>query len=1098
MSMWKHISWIFLLFVLPFSVYADATFEIPYTLGETGEVACDIPLNTYNASISFYSYSVTKDDAILTQKRTSGKSMCQNTFIASTSDGGDLRSGAGRYMLTLYAESDFRDPYGYMVFDCPESGVCTPIKLTNVKTWYGTLDADTTWQKSANPYYVDQLIIKPGVTLSIEPGVRVEFRNKASFIYIESGATLDVQGASGEQVLFTSINPTKYPGDWDNIQNYGTLKATHLNLEYSNTGIVNQEGGESTIDQSTFAYNRVYAVQAYAGVVSITNSSITHGDYGVYTVSADTKVFNSIISDHAILGANNIRGVLNAVNNYWGDASGPHLKYSNTPSGTGEDISEGISYMPFLTEAPTEPKYMDCVTDCFSNILFLPGLEGSRLYTKAGEGSVDCGISALNGSDCFYDEELWLSRDDDKQAKLSLDAFGKSIHDVYTQFDIQKSTPDEQEYGILDDAYGVNIYDSFLEQLAIWKNAGLYADYAFIPYDWRLSLQDIVDNARITQVPNGRLSYTQNQSFTDSVILKQLEKLQATSRTGKVSIIAHSNGGLVAKALVERLRETNHPLYSKIEQIILVATPQSGTPEATMLLTHGVKLFKGILMSNERARAIAENMPSAYHLLPSLRYFEMVDTDKNPLITFEDHPLLSAQVSKYANKITTHSTMDDYLLGGDGRAKPEYGDTKNANISNPYLMSYADDIHTLVDNWQPHQNTKIVEIAGWGEETLAGLDYVVRKKFLKGDEVTYKPRWVIDGDGVVVAPSAFATLNNPNLEEWYVDLLRYNKNKIILPNTDHKNILEVPNLVNLIYQKIQRNDFNDNDGVVFNNNLTFSSNEPRLHFTLHSPLALGVRDGEGRYTGLDPVTLEIKHEIPGVRYERVGEVQFISLPKGLALTLVLDGLSSGSFALDIDEQTGDEVTDSLIFEGIPSNIETFAKIEIGESFDVGDALLEIDENGDGDIDITLSKKDNMRVVYEEPKQTEPVVPEPTVNPPPAVVPVWLLDTIASVLPTFEVSTLEPVAEPEVQNTTEIEEASLEIYLYENQKEESVVEESEVSTNPEPPTDPTPSALVVEESLLPAAALKSDAPSHAIWYILGFLALVLFGLKFIRR
>ncbi len=62
----------------------------------------------------------------------------------------------------------------------------------------------------------------------------------------------------------------------------------------------------------------------------------------------------------------------------------------------------------------------------------------------------------------------------------------------------------------------------------------------------------------------------------------------------------------------------------------------------------------------------------------------------------------------------------------------------------------------------------------------------------------------------------------------------------------------------------------------------------------------------------------------------------------------------------------------------------------------------------------------------------------------------------------------------------------------------MVEESEVSTNPEPPTDPAPSAPVGEESLLPAAALKSESPSQTIRYILGFLALVLFGLKFIRR
>src|SRR3989344_9571949 len=75
-----------------------------------------------------------------------------------------------------------------------------------------------------------------------------------------------------------------------------------------------------------------------------------------------------------------------------------------------------------------------CTVDCFSNVLFFPGLMGSRLYETSD-----------------IEHPLWVSSVDVKQAELVLDANGKSINNVYTKNDTQRLASDTDETGIVDD-----------------------------------------------------------------------------------------------------------------------------------------------------------------------------------------------------------------------------------------------------------------------------------------------------------------------------------------------------------------------------------------------------------------------------------------------------------------------------------------------------------------------------------------------------------------------------------------------------------------------------------------------------------------------
>lgn len=572
-----------------------------------------------------------------------------------------------------------------------------------------------------------------------------------------------------------------------------------------------------------------------------------------------------------------------------------------------------------------------------SNVMFIPGVMGSRLYEEED----------------LTDNELWLSILDSKHSRLDLDSQGKSLKNIYTLDDTQNFG--ENETGIIDEIKGLNIYNSFIDSLRDWKNDGTIEDYVFIPYDWRLSLDDIVTFGATTT--GKKLSYTNSQNFKDSFILKKLSELQKSSPTGKVTIIAHSNGGLVAKALIQKLKDTNNPLYNKIDKLILVAVPQIGTPDAIVSLLHGSDLGSGLIMDNERSRWLAENMPTVYNLLPSKSYFKTVDPSfvVDKVVFFENKVDFDKELSEYGVFVSDETELKNYILGTDGRTKPLYDETDLPNIGNSVLYDKAEKVHQMLDSWQPASTTKVIQVAGWGEETLAGIDYKVNKDMHGKSSISFSPRMVVDGDGTVVTPSAlWMSTSTPNVERWWVDLSKYNS--FFSPNLSriHRDILEVSNLLKLINSVIHNESFNDIDNIVHNDLSKILSIGPRLHYTLHSPLTLGVLDSLGRYTGFDSVTGEVKTEIPNVTYKKLGSIQFISIPAGFSHQVILKGYDTGSATLDIEKQVGNTVLESTSFQGIPVSTTTTVTIDVPETFTVSNSTLNIDTDSDGRIDKTLN------------------------------------------------------------------------------------------------------------------------------------------------
>ncbi|OGZ04702.1 MAG: hypothetical protein A2845_05415 [Candidatus Lloydbacteria bacterium RIFCSPHIGHO2_01_FULL_49_22] len=590
------------------------------------------------------------------------------------------------------------------------------------------------------------------------------------------------------------------------------------------------------------------------------------------------------------------------------------------------------------------------VENCNSNVLFLPGIMGSRLF----ENSFVCGILT-------NEKERWVSTLDCDQARLALRVNGTSVNQIYTK---------EGEVGVINEAYSFNLYKSFMSDLKKWKETDkIIADYALIPYDWRLSLEDVLQNGATST--DGTFSYGASQGFANSHIYRKLTEMVASSRTKKVTIIAHSNGGLVTKALIQKLKETHDPLYDKIDKIIFVAVPQTGTPEAISNILHGDQIGPmGSIMSANRLRDLTQNMPGAYHLLPSAAYFAGEGaTVPTPIVTFEDGTATQPFINLYGHSIANASDLKRFLLGEDGRPTPTYDDLEDPTKLNFALLSYAENLHQqLDDNWEVSSSTNIYQIAGWGVGTLANINYRTvphcdrvdsviiqgaRNIYcgLWGSRLTFDPNKVIDGDGTVVMPSALAmSTSSDKVTRYWVDLDRYGKSGLFNStiNRVHKDILEVPQLCDFIHNIIS---FSlDTLPVYISTSTPPSTNyTDRLTFTLHSPLTLEFTDTEGRHVGPSTSTPDtFDSNVPGATYERYGEVRLLSIPKTATGTLTLHGVASGSFTLDLAEENGNITIATTSFEGITSATSTVVTMTIDPiSSPITNGILTVDTNGDG-------------------------------------------------------------------------------------------------------------------------------------------------------
>lgn len=449
-----------------------------------------------------------------------------------------------------------------------------------------------------------------------------------------------------------------------------------------------------------------------------------------------------------------------------------------------------------------------------------------------------------------------------------------------------------------------------------------------------------------TAVKNG-------DEFTIVHMVDELVDLASTSKSGKVTIIGHSNGGLVGKLLLNELARRGRT--DLVDKFIMVAVPQLGTPKALVGLLHGDKQTipekLGVLVGKSTVRQLAENMPGAYSLLPSEKYFSEVF---DPMIEFDpDVSEIYDFPSFYGDSIDSKSELDSFLLGESGaRTEPDDNDTDSPNVLNQTLLSKASDTQETLDSWVAPAGIEVTQIVGWGLDTIRGVRYDDCDSIFCPDTLNHLDRallFVDDGDGTVVVPSANAM---EGADTYYVNFFTHNEGS--RRNRDHADILEVEPVQALIKSIIQ-------DTVsTLPNHITptkpIANEDKRLRFRIHSPVSLDIYDAEGNHTGLIATTSDsdfrrFEANIPNSYYMEFGEVKYAGADASSPTEVVLVGQDTGTFTLEIEELAGNTVTTSSVFTDIPVVEGARAVVEIDDSSVSPTLLLDIDNDGIVDAEV---------------------------------------------------------------------------------------------------------------------------------------------------
>jgi len=837
----------------------------------------------------------------------------------------------------------------------------------------GYLNSGAVWTAAGSPYIVESPVTVPkDMSLIIEAGTSIIGSADVdgySLIYVNG--SLVTRGQENNRISISGSG----------VISIGNGSASFTNTDIRMRGGLDIFGGLTVISSSTIASSTKYGIQTSRGKVEISNSRISDNGYGVYVkdpgpiyylVKSDEAVngvggignaldgteattSDVIINDSAIVD-NSVASIYNersepviARNDWWGTKDGPTAVSTSSQaqgvmSNIGNKVVGNVLYSPWLERDPADREKVACC----SSVLFLPGLEASRLYNVQR-------LLVIGSTTAKSWEPIKFT---DVQS-LYMNSDGTTMdHSVYSS-------------DIIDRALNIKgIYSKLTKYLDGLSKDGTINSWRPFAYDWRKP---------VDQVVNGR----EARATTTESLVDVVKDLAAQSQTGKVTIVAHSNGGLVAKYLTKVLADQGQA--DLIDKVISVAVPYLGTPQAIMSLLHGTdqSIGFGTIVKEYVMRGLGVNMASAYSLLPSSEYIGKVF---GPIIAFASTTIIGMNDGSYPRTIADHSGQTSFILDSlNGRLAASTTGTKARNTAlaikgNPLLMNAANILHGIIDPFSWPANIARWAIVGWNKDTTSGVSYSQNNCLasLVGLSCPVKPvhEKIITslGDGTVVATSA--AYNGGVVAA--VDLkVASDEAKMAI---EHSNILESGTTLELLDVMIKGNASSSLSAIpgVTIGQPTGIVEPVRLVISTHSPVELHVYDALGNHTGHAPLPPELagsdiyegyEANIPGSQYsETDGGDSYVYLPDdGKKYTVSIQGAGVGEFTLDVERKKGIETLDSIEFPLVPVSPLTVASTTVqsgdggnGSAGLAGTTLasttpsLAVDIDGDGTTDMKVA------------------------------------------------------------------------------------------------------------------------------------------------
>ena len=574
----------------------------------------------------------------------------------------------------------------------------------------------------------------------------------------------------------------------------------------------------------------------------------------------------------------------------------------------------------------------ETTTDGASNVLFLPGIQASRLHAAE---DISTGIfSGYSAGD-----RVWEPGKNDDVRMLEMSESGQSVHRLYAGSIIDTITFDRIpgiSLGISDVYAGISSY--FDELVA----SGTIEDWQPYAYDWRHDVYDIVSDGTLVD--------------TDRSVDKLPEivaNLADTSHSGQVSIIAHSNGGLLAKALLDELERTGNE--DLVDSLVFIGVPQIGTPQSIATILHGYDQTQayGIAVRGSVARETLQNFPAVYSLLPAERYMSETDT---PIVSFDDSWQSERYRDAYGLEIDTVADFHAFLMGVESGA-----DVRNSNsrlhvpaTANTQLLTQANaNQQNKLSNWTAPSEVEVIEFVGVGLPTPQAVRYesILQESCedtpttvfcLNNDQPRPFLEFSLQGDETVMSDSAEAYQGDK--ETYYFDLASLSLDKELSPedgysHVDMTEVNELQQLLNNLILGSATSELPDNVSVSFPESSGVFSVE-----RIASPVDILSEDQAGNKTGVvyEEGERVVYQDIPGSSYREVGDVKYLIAPAETDRTTTLSGTATGTYTYvsDVVTSTGSTRDDTLYQASTtPNMIATYSTVDGTRS------PLEVDWNG---------------------------------------------------------------------------------------------------------------------------------------------------------
>lgn len=670
------------------------------------------------------------------------------------------------------------------------------------------------------------------------------------------------------------------------------------------------------ISDSVFLHGKGTAISLYTGAdATIEKSNFSDNDIAVEAYNASTTIFESNIENNKSAGVIAYGGTFAAKNVWWGDASGP-LNDAN-PGGKGNSITGMVDAVPWLTERWTDKP----VVQCCSNILFIPGLEGSRLYKQG----------------TFFENQLWEPNRNGDVQKLFLNENGKSIDSsIYTRDIIGKTNITGGS------SLDVSVYDDFVKSLNDLKGSGKISEWRALPYDWRFGPETILKDG--IKTATGTID-----------VLGIIEQMASSSKSGKVAIVTHSNGGLIAKVIISELQKRGEEKL--VDQLIMVAAPEFGTPSAIAALLHGdgQEFAKGILLNKNTARQFGVNMFTAYNLLPSEKFFSS-GFSTTPVVSFSNANSVKTLSNLYGIDLSNRQILESFLMAikNDRQNSKTFSkmSTDQIAVLNKNLIISSDDYHAVFDSWIPPANIRTTSIVGTGVSTVAGVSYEDNGNLTHPERAAKLSQ---SGDGIVLA-------GEPGLRTgsvYYVDLQELNTDlKKNYSHADLMNAEPIRSMLSLLVTNTSAISTSSLPQYVFGDEKNISIRSPYI-FSVYSPVSIEAFDSSGRRTGVSSSSISdeydlIQQDIPNSSYISVGESKQIVLQDAPA-SIHLQGIDVGTFTFKVETPNVSGISNgsSTIQSFVDVPVTPLSKVDfygLSDGSGTSSPTLSLDRDGDGRVD----------------------------------------------------------------------------------------------------------------------------------------------------